>query len=289
MLFEHIILILVFLALLIGFIFWKFIKYYNYELNYKESLLYSIPILIISIFGLIDYSVIRQNLRWDYLIIIVSYFLIILLIYYILRFIKIKKYISCKSIIGYVIMSIVNLMVLLNFPTNKLSNISGWDMLELFLVYLIISIIFIVLLLIINIVFLTIKLATKNDNNFKNIKYKISKFSYINIFTIILLIIIVFMINSYNVYKYDKLIEEQKIVVINYLNKKYPNYEFEIIDTIEPEINCWMFGCKEQAFNNKILNKDSNRYFSILVKKEDLTIYEDEFQEIINEKIKGVE
>lgn len=28
-----------------------------------------------------------------------------------------------------------------------------------------------------------------------------------------------------------------------------------------------MFGCKEQAFNNNILNKDSNRYFSILVKK----------------------
>jgi len=35
--FEYIILILVFLALLIGFVFFRFIKYYNYELDYKES------------------------------------------------------------------------------------------------------------------------------------------------------------------------------------------------------------------------------------------------------------
>lgn len=289
MLFEYIILILVFLALLIGFVFFKFIKHYNYELNYKESLLYSIPILIMTIFGLIDYSVIRQNLRWDYLIIIVSYFLIILIIYYILRFIKNKKYIPCKSIIGYILLSIINLVVLFNFSADKLSNISGWAMLGIVIVYILISIIFIVLLLIINIIFLIIKLVTKNNNNYKNVEYKISKFSYINIFTIILLIIMIFMINNYNVYKYDKLIAEQKIVVINYLNKKYPNYKFEIIDTTETGINCWMFGCNEQAFNNNILNKDSNRYFNILIKKEDLTIYKDEFQEIINEKVKGAE
>lgn len=286
MIFEYIILIFVFLALLIGFVFFRFIKHYNYELNYKESLLYSVPILVITIFGLIDYSVIRQNLRWDYLIIIVSYFLIILIIYYILRFIKNKKYIPCKSIIGYVLLSIINLVILFIFPANKLSNISGWDMLGLFLGYILVSIIFIVLLLITNIIFLIIRLATKTNNNYNNIKYKISKFSYINIFTVILLIILIFIINYYNAYQYDKLIEEQKIIVINYLNKEYPNYEFEIIDTTEKGINCWMLGCKEQAFNNNILNKDSNHYFSILVKKEDLTIYEDEFQEIINEKIK---
>ena len=155
-------------------------------------MLYSNPILIITIFSLIDYSVIRQNLRLDYLIIIVSYFLIILIIYYILRFIKNKKYIPCKSIIGYVLMSIINLMILFNFPTNKLINISGWDILGLFLGYILVSIIFIVLLLIINIIFLIIKLATKTDNNYHNIKYKISKITYINVFTILLLIILVF-------------------------------------------------------------------------------------------------
>ncbi len=192
MLFEYIIIILVLLALLLEFVFFRLIKHYNYELNYKESLLYSIPILIITIFSLTDYSVIRQNLRWDYLIIIVSYFLIILIIYYILRFIKNKKYIPCKSIIGYVLMSIINLMILFNFPTNKLINISGWDILGLFLGYILVSIIFIVLLLIINIIFLIIKLATKTDNNYTNIKYKISKITYINVFTILLLIILVF-------------------------------------------------------------------------------------------------
>ncbi len=54
-------------------------------------------------------------------------------------------------------MSTVNLVVLFNFPTNELSNISG--MLELFLGYILISAIFIVLLLILNIILLIIRLA----------------------------------------------------------------------------------------------------------------------------------
>ena len=66
------------IGILVGFVFYKLIKYCKYELHFKESVLYSIQILIISIFGLIDYSLIKQNLRWNYLTAIAIYFLIIL-------------------------------------------------------------------------------------------------------------------------------------------------------------------------------------------------------------------
>ncbi len=283
--FNYIILILIMIGILVGFVFYKLIKYCKYELHFKESVLYSIQILIISVFGLIDYSLIKQNLRWNYLTAIAIYFLIILFIYYILRFIKLKKFIPFKSIISYILMTVANLVILFNFFTNELSNISGWNILGVILSYILIDTIFIVLLLTLNIIFSIIKLATKTDTNYNNVQYKISKFSYLNIFAIILLIILIFMINYYNRYQYDKLVEKQKITVINYLNKEYPNYEFEIIDTKEIGINCWMFGCKEQAFDNNILNKDYNCYFSIYIRKEDLTIYDDHFKEIINEKL----
>ena len=288
MLFKYI--ILIFLGLLIGFGFWKFIKHYNYELNYKESLIYSIPVLMLTILGLIDYSVIKQDLSLIFFITIISYFLLLLIFYYILRFIKLKKYIPFKSIIGYILISIINLVVLFNFPTNQLSNINGWDMVGIIVAYILFSIIYIAILLIINIIFLIIRLITKTNNNYNNIEYKISKLSYLNIFIIVLLLIfLIFMINYYNDYQYDKIIEKQKDIVIEYLNKEYPNYEFKIIDTKEMGLDCFMFGCSKQVFDNNILNKDFNRYFSIYVTKENLTIYEDKFQEIINEQIKDNE
>ena len=214
--------ILISLGLLIVFIFLKFIKHHNYELNYKESLIYSIPVIILTMLELIDYSVINQTLNWIFLIVTISFFLILLIIYYILRFIKLKKYIPFKSIIGYLLISITNLIILFNFPVNKLSNINGWDMLLVIVSYILISIIYIVILLIINIIFLIIRLITKTNDNYNNIEYKISKFSYLNIFIVVLLLIIlIFIINNYNACQYDKLVEKQKTIVINYLNKEY--------------------------------------------------------------------
>lgn len=275
-----IIIILTFLALLIGPVFNKIIKHYNYELNFKESILYSSLILIISFWILTNFKVTSSNLWLYYLIGLGSYYLLLLIIYYILRFRKLKKYIPFKAIVGYLLISIIYLVILFNFPTSKLSNINGWDMLGVFLFYILISVLHIFSLLIINFIFLIINHYSKEDNNYNNIKYKISKFNFINIFIIILLIVQILMINYYNTYKYKELIEEQKNVVINYLKKEYPNYEFAIIDIKEEGINCWI-GCRDQAFKNKILNKETNNYFNIYVEKENLTIYEDEFKSII--------
>lgn len=282
--FNYIILILVIMGIICAYSFRVIIKHVKYELNFKESLLYSFSILILTLFCLIDYRLIRVNIGWEISICITIYFLVLLLIYYIIRFIKLKKYIPFKTIIGYVLISVINLVILFNLLSKSTSNINGWDALGLYLIYIVVCVIYIAILLIFNFGILIFKSIKKNTIEYKNTNYKISKFSIINLFAIILLIELVFVIDDYNEYNHNKLIENQKKIVIEYLDKKYPNYEFVVIDTSETEVDCSFLFCKTPVFKNEILNKDFNKYFAINVKKEDLTVYEDEFRLLLEEE-----
>lgn len=286
--FDYVVCVLIVVGILLGFGWWKLIGHYNYELNFKESLIYSFPILILTILGLVDYSIIRKNLGWEISICIASYFVIMLIIYYITRFIKLKKYIPAKSIIGYVVLSVINLVILFilleNYPS---SNIDGWDALGLYFFYILLSCSFIVLLLLINAILIVIKVIKKNNPDYNNCKYKISKCSYINIFIIILLIGIIFGIDYYNGYKSNRLLQKQRDIVIKYLNKEYPNYNFEIINIYETDINCSFLFCNTPGYKNEIRNIELNEYFNLYIKKSDLTIYEDEFKEIVEDEQKS--
>ncbi len=52
--------------------------------------------------------------------------------------------------------------------------------------------------------------------------------------------------------------------------QEYPNYEFEIKNISETEVDWWMFGCRTPFIRNEIVNKTTNRIFYINVKKEDI-------------------
>lgn len=281
--FDYVVLILIIIGILGLFSGWKLIKYFNYELNFKESLLFSISILALTILCLVNFSLIRISIGWEFALIIIIYFLLLLILYYIIRSIKLKKYVPLKSIVGYILISIVNIVILFNI-LDKASNIGGLDALALFVIYVIIYTIYIILLLLINVVIFIIKLIKKNNIIYKNQNYKISKYSYFNILVVILIIGLIFVINYYNEYNYNKMLEHQKEMVINYLNTEYPNYEFEIRDIYETEVDCWMFGCRTSVIRNDIINKIANINFSIDVKKEDLTIYDDGFKLIYEEE-----
>lgn len=265
------------LILIIGFGFLKLIKKDNYELNFKESLLYHIQMVILILVCLVDVTLIKINIRWSYVSFIVP---CLSIYYYIIRSIKLKKYIPIKVIISYIIISIIDLLILFNINLTSMSNIDGWDFLGLYLIYLIFCIGYVSLLLLINIIIFVIKSIKKDNKNYRNIDYKLGKVILINFIITILIIGLIYGIDSYNNHNYKKLIEEQKILVIDYLNKEYPEYDFDIINVYEEKVGGWGFGSGTPVFKNEIETKSLNKNFFVDVRKENLTIYNDDFKEI---------
>ena len=75
----YIILILI-IGILGVFGFWKLIKYYNYELNFKESLLSAMLTLILTIVLLVDFKLLNIYFDARIIIRIIIYFLALLLL-----------------------------------------------------------------------------------------------------------------------------------------------------------------------------------------------------------------
>lgn len=82
--------------------------------------------------------------------------------------------------------------------------------------------------------------------------------------------------------EYMKQLEKQKDIVMNYLNSKYPEYDFEIIEVEEGCMPYTPFDC-EDIYINKVLLKSHNKEFYINVYKYDLSIEDDEFEYIYEE------
>jgi len=280
--FDYVILILVIIGLLGGLCFLRTIKNHNYELNFKESLLFPILLLILTFICLFDFKLLNINFDFRVCFVIVIYFLILLLIYYILRSIKHKKYVPCKVIVGYIVICVINLIILFYLLDSSFSNINGWDALALYIIFIVISIMYFILLLLVNFIIFVIKSIKKENMSYSNVNYKISKFSFVSLFITFLIIVGVLIVNYYNELNYNRLIEKQKEVVLDYLNKEYPNYSFEIISTYETRVDC-SFICRTPAFKNEIRVKELGDYIIVNVKKEDLTIYEDNFEEILKD------
>ena len=74
--YNYIILILIIIGILGGYGFWRLIKHYNYEINFKESILYSIYILILTFSCLFDFSLMHIYINFNILIGIIIYFIV---------------------------------------------------------------------------------------------------------------------------------------------------------------------------------------------------------------------
>ena len=106
---DLIILSLIIIGIICGFVFYKIIKHFNYELYFNESLLSTIPTLILTVYCIVDFSLLNIDFDVRIVIGIVVYFLALLLLYYFIRSIKLKKYIPFKTTISYILISIITL------------------------------------------------------------------------------------------------------------------------------------------------------------------------------------
>lgn len=224
--------VVLFLMILSIYLFYSCVKCNNYELNFKESIFYSIFILIVTSCILLQFI----NFNLVVLYNIYFYFFILLLAYYIVRYVKLKKYIPIKVIVGYLLIDIITLITFWNIE-EVIKHIDGLKFIGLFFVYIVLFTIFIISLVLVNLVIFIIKIIKNDTTNYKNINYKISKLNFINIFILILLIGLILGIEHYIENDNNKLLQESKKVVTNYLDKDYLNYDFEMDDIYSANVN----------------------------------------------------
>ena len=224
--------VVLFLMILSIYLFYSCVKCNNYELNFKESIFYSIFILIVTSCILLQFI----NFNLVVLYNIYFYFFILLLAYYIVRYVKLKKYIPIKVIVGYLLIDIITLITFWNIE-EVIKHIDGLKFIGLFFVYIVLFTIFIISLVLVNLVIFIIKIIKNDTTNYKNINYKISKLNFINIFILILLIGLILEIEHYIENDNNKLLQESKKVVTNYLDKDYLNYDFEMDDIYSANVN----------------------------------------------------
>jgi hypothetical protein len=161
---DFIILCFIIIEIIGGFIFWKTIKYFNYDLHFKESLLFVMPTLLLTMWCLVDFKLLNINLDFRLNIEIISYCLGLLLLYYIIRSIKLKIYIPLKIIISYIFVGFTTTIVLGNV-LDKTTNIDGLNALALWFIYIAMSVGFIGVLLLQNFFIFIIQSLSKNKSN----------------------------------------------------------------------------------------------------------------------------
>lgn len=266
--------IIFFIIGILAFTFWKILKKNKFELNYKENyiLLAIFILLIISI----DYF-------YNQIFIIITILFLFLILYYIIRTIKLKKYVPLKIIIFNILIYIISIISYLFIAYIR--NDSGFDALGVAVVlYIKIMIYFILscLLLIINIILSIIKSVKKSRRKYKNSKYKIN-YAIIIIYLFILIITAAIALGV-KIHKNNRM-KSQKEKVIIYLNKKYPEYDFKIISST---VSCYptsSFECNDDFYDNEVLEKSTNIKFYVEVDFDTLGIISNEFEDIVK-KIK---
>ncbi len=263
-----------FLLLIIGVIvLFKVLKHYNYELFFKESIFYNLLQLIITFYLLSSLI----NKSFTMIFSIYFYFFILLLIYYVARYIKLKKYIPIKIIVGYILIDIIILLIIF-YIEYSVEYIDKLAYIVLFYINILFFAIYIAMLIFINIIILIIKTIKKDNKNYKNNNYKMSRLCFINILVFMTLVGLIIGINYYIIQYNNQLVEKSREKVIEYIEESYPNYDFRIVSVSEIDDDCWMFGCKTHAFQYEVTSKELEISFNIYVRKDDLSIYKDEFE-----------
>lgn len=264
--------------ILIYYIFFKSAKKSNFELNFKESILFILSTMSQITLILEKEITIALNLNKDFMTVFSISLQLLLVIYYIIRSIKLKKYTPIKSIISYIIMTIATFLCS-GFVCN---NVECLNLYAIFvMITLVQNLIFIGLLLLINIIISGIA-KIKKEKVDNNTNYKIITPFFINIVILIIFIYSLLGINIYINFQNQK----QSDIVLDYLNTKYPDYYFEIIEIDTYRDKGGKYNYDGEVYINNIKNNMDDKIYEIVVKKEDLTICYDSF-EVMYEKKKA--
>lgn len=161
----YFIIFLIIIGLFIFFGFCKAIKFYHYELNFRESLFLPILALAFTFIHLLNFnsSKIYYIEPGIYLAIFI-YGFTLPLIYYIIRAIKLREYIPTRIFFNYIPLFIIYLsflFILFSVP----GNLGNWDRLGIFIINTLACIIYIILLLLINTILLISRSVNPNPRS----------------------------------------------------------------------------------------------------------------------------
>lgn len=275
--------LLVLIVILIIYLLYKNAKSNNFDLKYKENVLFIIPTFILIFTCLFNFEYYQTKIALKIPLLIFVFFVIILIIYYVVRIIVLKKYIPLKIILFDIINNLLMLYIIYMMADKVTSNIDGENYFELLVLYFIVSLLYVSVLLLINIIVFIVKSIKKNHLNYNNKNYSIIKMFILNIAMCIMTSFFIIFVDKLNLNSYNKLLLKQKSIVNSYLKSEYSEYSFKIIDSYKTKTDCYMFGCKTNVIRNEILNFEYNKQFSIDVIINDLQIKDDEFKKIKEE------
>ena len=275
--------LLILIVILIICLLYKNAKSNNFDLKYKENVLFIIPTFILIFTCLFNFEYYQTKLALKIPLLIFVFFVIILIIYYVVRVIVLKKYIPLKIILFDIINNLLILYIIYMMADKVTSNIDGENYFELLVLYFIVSLLYVSVLLLINIIVFIVKSIKKDHLNYNNKNYSIIKMSILNIAMCIMTLLFIIFVDKLNLNSYNKLLLKQKSIVNSYLKSEYSEYSFKIIDSYKTKTDCYMFGCKTNVIRNEILNFEYNKQFSIDVIINNLQIKDDEFKKIKEE------
>jgi len=239
---------------------YKFLSKMNFQLNGLE--VYFLQISFILIFFGIQYD---GESYYEILILLGFFSLIYLAYYYLLRMIKSKFYIKWPMFIIYIIMFIANAYSLKFIP------MSGWEDLGYAIIFILFSGSVLLYLLLINLITFIIRKVKKITSN--NYNFFLKKEVLISLILLAVFLPIFYGLNYENRINYELDKKEESISKkgLDYLNKKYGNGNFQIIQS----------ECSSSRYENDCELEISTNYFDgtfeIDINTDDYKVYYDEF------------
>lgn len=250
-----------------GYFGYKLIKKVDYDLDGYEVVLHQLSFILLAHMG--SYYVKCEELSY-YSTIIALFGFLALALYYIIRMIVRRKYISLKTILFYVGGSVLNIISVAFFVRG------GWDGLYYILV-LFGEILVLGYLLLVNLITLIIK-CFKKDNSEKEIFAFNKKLKLLFMF-ISLIYPLIYGFMGYSLYNYieNSYRDASKEYVLDYLNKKYGEHEFRVVSVEETE-SCSGFSCEKIPYvYDVVVISEITDAFIITADIEEKEIETDEF------------
>lgn len=247
----------------IGFYFgYKYLSKINFNLNGIESILFQLSFIGI-FFGMYNenYNIFFSN---DILIIMGVISIILLVYYYILRMIKLKLYIKWQMYIVYILLLIIDAYSLSYIPMY------GWDALGYGILFLLFAGLFLIFLLLIN--FITFLIRKKKNIKLKNTnEFNIKKDLVISVIILSLFLPLLYGMNFSTKIKYEmsKIEEQAKEKSLEYLNKKYGDGDFKIIESV---LNDY-----DEDYTFKVSSKYITKEFNLYVENLEYDRFDDDF------------
>ncbi len=88
----------------------------------------------------------------------------------------------------------------------------------------------------------------------------------------LMLIGAVFGVKQYNDRNYQRMLKDQKEVVVEFLREKYPDYEFEIERSYDVKVDCTEW-CSTSVIRNEVVDRLTGQQFYVDVRIDNLEVY----------------